>query len=847
MKPRQDWLKNQRTALWHLRHGGVRGYREWRARKNVSSPVKTYGVKPPGTTISDLEVPVVAGLATMPSRIDVLRESFNSIYWQVDEVHVYLNKFKNVPRFLRRPRVTIYRSHDYEDYKDVGKFFALNHLTEGILFTVDDDILYPPDYISRMLSYLAATNFEAVIGVHGFQLPRFPKSFFDRRLFHFRRGFEDVAFASVLGTGTTAFNINKLGLSFEDFPTYGMADIHFAKFLKEKNVPALIIPRSAEWLKPLAPSGDEEEPESLFDQTAENAAPHNTILRSVAPWGEEDTLLRWKSLSDDRILSKTLVEALQCIRNSNNSLQESSPETEVGESTALLDILSWLELYADLPTHQHILTRTFDVNLPSVIRRSIIQDLWKIDATKALQLSREVIRRKPSDTAALAQHAKLCAGYFLNDEAQEYYLRALQLAGTKNLKTTRSILFEYYKFLVRCRDFENAAIVASSLRPTHSKSPLFMASMVHVQLHNDQIDDAQDWLVALFNSQQRSTREKAIRTLVNAIAEVPPVLSRPIDTIEVQTFLTTETSFEDLVALLKIATVVDDREGAQKVWQVIAGEYSDQLKTRPDLHLYYTTNWEADENSRGVPFVGHKKVLNMRGVREVVEEGPLVSVLLTAYNSEATIGYAIESVLIQSYRNIELIVVDDHSQDSTVDIAESWARRDSRVLVLRNHENLGPYMSRNIALNHAQGEFIAIQDADDVSVIDRIQVQVGEFGPGIKAVLGQHMRMDTQGRIHLENDGSISGHGPVTLMVRRQVFDEIGDFAKVRTRGGKEFESRIENFYGSDALKRTSHQMVYVLHDVSTNSWRETATDDKRRDLMLFEERYSREHSLHQF
>jgi hypothetical protein len=804
-------------------------------------------MKPPSTTISDLEVPVVAGLATMPSRIDVLRESFNSIYWQVDEVHVYLNNFKSVPGFLRRPRVTIYRSQDYEDYKDVGKFFALKHLTEGILFTVDDDILYPPDYISRMLSYLAATNFEAVVGVHGFQLPRFPKSFFDRRLFHFRRGLEDVAFASVLGTGTTAFNVNELGLSFEDFPTYGMADIHFAKFLKEKNVPALIIPRSAEWLKPLVPSNDENESESLFDQTAQNAAPHNTILRSVAPWGEEDTLLRWKSLRDDRILSKSLVEALQLIMHTHNTLQESPQDTEVGESPTLQDILPWLEVYADLPTHQHILTRTFDVNLPSVIRRSIIQDLWRIDTTKALQLSREVISRKPSDIAALSQHAKLCAGYFLEDEAEKYYLQALQLAGTKDLKTTRSMLFEYFKFLVRSRSFENAGIVASSLRPSHSKSPLFMAFMVLVQLHNDQIGDAQGWLTALFNSQQPSAREKAVRTLVKAIAEDPPGVSTPINLNEVLTLLNTESSFEDLVALLKIATVMGDRDGAQKVWKVIESGYTGELVAHPELELYYRTNWEVNNDSHEVPFAGHRKVLNMQGVREVVEEGPLVSVLLTAYNSEATIKYAIESVLNQSYRNIELIVVDDYSQDSTADIAESWASRDSRVLVLRNHRNMGPYKSRNIALNHARGEFIAIQDADDVSVIDRIQVQVGEFDPSSKAVLGQHLRMDMQGRIHLENDGSILGHGPVTLMMRRQVLDEIGDFAKVRTRGDKEFESRIENFYGSHALKRTSHQMVYALHDVSSNSWRETATAEKRRDLMLFKESYSRKHSLHQF
>src|SRR5699024_9778039 len=121
----------------------------------------SYGMAPPATVISDMEVPVIAGLATMPSRVQVLREAFNSIYWQVDEVYVFLNNFDYVPGFLKLPGVKIFRSQEFHDYKDVGKFFALRDVKEGILFTIDDDILYPPDYVSQMLSYLVATDFQA--------------------------------------------------------------------------------------------------------------------------------------------------------------------------------------------------------------------------------------------------------------------------------------------------------------------------------------------------------------------------------------------------------------------------------------------------------------------------------------------------------------------------------------------------------------------------------------------------------------------------------------------------------------------------------------------------------------
>src|SRR5699024_5324565 len=126
------------------RKRGIKGYAEWknRATTAVNLPItsKRYDLEPSPVTISDVSVPVIAGLATMPSRVKVLRDALHSIYWQVDEVHVFLNNFEEVPEFLKVPHVTIYRSQDYQDYKDVGKFFALEHVDDGILFTIDDDI-----------------------------------------------------------------------------------------------------------------------------------------------------------------------------------------------------------------------------------------------------------------------------------------------------------------------------------------------------------------------------------------------------------------------------------------------------------------------------------------------------------------------------------------------------------------------------------------------------------------------------------------------------------------------------------------------------------------------------------
>jgi glycosyltransferase involved in cell wall biosynthesis len=96
------------------------------------------------------------------------------------------------------------------------------------------------------------------------------------------------------------------------------------------------------------------------------------------------------------------------------------------------------------------------------------------------------------------------------------------------------------------------------------------------------------------------------------------------------------------------------------------------------------------------------------------ERPPRVSVLLTAYNRAPYIGSSIESVLAQTLGDFELIITDDRSSDGSVDIAEAYARRDSRIRLFRNERNLGDYANRNHAASLATGEFLKFHDSDDV-------------------------------------------------------------------------------------------------------------------------------------
>ena len=103
---------------------------------------------------------------------------------------------------------------------------------------------------------------------------------------------------------------------------------------------------------------------------------------------------------------------------------------------------------------------------------------------------------------------------------------------------------------------------------------------------------------------------------------------------------------------------------------------------------------------------------------------PLVSVLLTAYNREDYLAASIESVLAQTWSNLELIIVDDQSTDSSLQIARDYARRDARIRVHANDRNRGDYPNRNHAASFAQGEFLKFHDSDDVMYPHCLEVMV---------------------------------------------------------------------------------------------------------------------------
>lgn len=103
----------------------------------------------------------------------------------------------------------------------------------------------------------------------------------------------------------------------------------------------------------------------------------------------------------------------------------------------------------------------------------------------------------------------------------------------------------------------------------------------------------------------------------------------------------------------------------------------------------------------------------------------LVSVIMPTYNTGTLLINSINSILVQTYSYLELIIIDDHSTDEeTKKILESFSKKDYRVKIIYLEKNHGPSYARNIAIREAMGQYIAFCDSDDRWAIDKLELQI---------------------------------------------------------------------------------------------------------------------------
>lgn len=159
----------------------------------------------------------------------------------------------------------------------------------------------------------------------------------------------------------------------------------------------------------------------------------------------------------------------------------------------------------------------------------------------------------------------------------------------------------------------------------------------------------------------------------------------------------------------------------------------------------------------------------------------LISVVIPVYNRERYLGEAVESVLCQSYKPIEIIVVDDGSTDGCPEVLKDFAA-DVRY-VSQPHGGAGVARNRGVALS--QGSFISFLDSDDIWGKDKLLLQMNAIDKdsGLDMVFGHIQQFhspeldeETKAKIYCPS-GKMPGYVAGTMLIRRESFEKVGSFA----------------------------------------------------------------------
>ena len=207
--------------------------------------------------------------------------------------------------------------------------------------------------------------------------------------------------------------------------------------------------------------------------------------------------------------------------------------------------------------------------------------------------------------------------------------------------------------------------------------------------------------------------------------------------------------------------------------------------------------------------------------REFTE--PIVSVLMTSYNRELFIEESIKSVLNSSFKNFELIIVDDCSTDKTQEIARKYELIDKRVKLYINENNIGDYPKSNVALSYASGFYIKYLDSDDLLYSYSLEIMVNQMKHNPTAAIGllsnninsfkpfpNLYKSNEILKIHFFKNG-ILNCGPSGVIIKKDVLFSIGKFSGKRMVG--DIEAWLKIAFEYDVLILPPSLIFWRQHD----------------------------------
>jgi len=210
---------------------------------------------------------------------------------------------------------------------------------------------------------------------------------------------------------------------------------------------------------------------------------------------------------------------------------------------------------------------------------------------------------------------------------------------------------------------------------------------------------------------------------------------------------------------------------------------------------------------------------------------PTISVILPTYNRAQFLKDAIDSVLAQTYRDFELIVVDDGSSDSTREVFNGFC--DERVVYLAHRNNKGAAAARNTGIQHAKGKYIAFIDDDDVWMPNKLEKLVEKISASVERVGVIYAWQEVRSRkddslmwmVTPKMKGNLKGEflygqkiGGIPFLIRKKCFDTVGLFDEsLMAAQDWDMLKRIADYYEFDFVPEVLTIVYRHREQISTN------------------------------
>lgn len=178
-----------------------------------------------------------------------------------------------------------------------------------------------------------------------------------------------------------------------------------------------------------------------------------------------------------------------------------------------------------------------------------------------------------------------------------------------------------------------------------------------------------------------------------------------------------------------------------------------------------------------------------------VNKLPIVSIIVTTFNSEKYIIPTLISLVKQTYPNKEIIIVDDNSSDNTLSLLQTFAQQYSFIKVIPLSRNVGTYVAKTIGTYLAKGEFIATNDSDDWAHPQKIELQILPLlnNPNLVVTFSKWVRLQENGQFYARSVSPLTRLNPASALFRKkEVMEKTGLWHLVRTGADSEFNARLK-------------------------------------------------------